>query len=164
MKKLVTILLLLCCGFSIAACNNSEDIARTEKRTLAQEEVQSLKEVHPEFFGLDTTNGLNVLVFDNAGQWVIRFVPGSKNHYALKEVVEATLVLPLTLDEAKSLLVYYDLPDDKVVLRPYQDEYSYLMKIDDSLIQRISDAFDHRYLVGEEFKKYYDPAIDTISN
>ena len=160
MKKLVTIFLLLFCGFSIAACSNSKDIAQAEKRTLAQEELQSLRDSHPEFFGLDTTDGLNVLVFDNAGLWVIRFVPGSKDHYALKEVVESTLVLPLTLDEAKSLLVYYDLPDDKVVLHPYQDEYSYLMKIDDSLIQRISDAFDHRYLVGEEFKKFYDPTID----
>ena len=164
MKRIILFVLLVLVGSSLTACSVSGDAKQPDTDAAFLEEINELKESHPECFGLDVTNGLNVLVFDNYGQWSIRIVSGSKDHYSLKECVESTLILPLTLNEAKTVLKDYGLPDEKVVLRPYQEESSFYMKIDESLKNRIRDAFENKYIVSDEFKKVFDPDIDSVPN
>ena len=161
MKKIILIILLVLVGSSLTACAGF--VSANDASFL--EEINGLKNSHPECFGLDVTNGLNVLVFDNNGQWNIRLVSGNKEHYSLKEAVESTRVLPLTLKESKTIIRNYGLPDEKVFLHPYQEEASsYYMMIDESLKTRISDAFENKYQVFDEFKSEFDPSIDSTPN
>ena len=161
-KTAFCLLFVLVFAFLAAACTGSK------KETLSPEEVQQLQEAHPQFFGLDTSDGLNVLVF-NGGKsgvdWTVRLVPGNKDHYALSEGVESTTYLPLTVDEAKKVLIYYGLQDEKITLRPYDDlmasSYTLSMLMEDgNYLTEMAEAFDNRYRVGEVFKCVYDPEID----
>ena len=77
-KTAFCLLFVIVFAFLAAACTGSK------KETLSPEEVQQLQEAHPQFFGLDMSDGLNILVF-NGGKsgvdWTVRLVPGNKDHY-----------------------------------------------------------------------------------
>lgn len=177
MKKVCCFLLAALFVFSAACAKQNkeeappEEISREEipAEEISPEEIGQLEEAHPQFFGLDTAEGLNVLVYGGgkAGDWAVRLVPGSKDHYGLTESIEVSTYLPLTLDEAKTLLIYYGLPDEQVILRPYDDPMasgytlSMLME-DESYLTQMAEAFDDRYSVGEIFEAVYDPETDKL--
>ena len=99
--------------------------------------------------------------------WSIRLVPGSKDRYSIFEGVQATTYKGLTVDEAKKMLIYYGLPDDKVVLRPYDDPAasSYTLSMlmeDENYLTEMAEVFDNRYRVGEIFNCLYNPEIDKL--
>ena len=164
MKK--TILVFLILSFVILAIS----CANAKKETISPEEAKQLREAHPQFFDLDTSEGLNVLVY-NGGKsgvdWNVRLVPGNKDHYSLAEGIQSTTYLPLTVAEAKKVLLYYGLPDDKITLRPYDDPmasaYTLAMLMEDqNYLTQMAEAFDNRYRVGEIFQSVYDPEIDKL--
>ena len=166
MKRIALVLLILSVAVSTISCGE------TKKETISPEEAKQLRETHPQFFDLDTSEGLNVLVY-NGGKsgvdWSVRLVPGNKDHYSLFEGIQATTYLPLTVAEAKKVLIYYGLPDNKIILRPYDDPMasSYtLAKLmeDPAYLTQMAEAFDNRFRVGETFKSVYDPEFDNVKN
>lgn len=167
MRRYGLILLLsLVLNIIFGACAPKADVTTdigTVSQTSVKEEkmIDDLKASHPECFGIDVSEGLNVLVFENMmREYEIRLEPGNKDHYAWSEATKVTDYAALTLEEAKTILDYYGLPDDKITLRPFQDMSSYLMTVDDALFTRIANAFDNRYQVGGQFFEEYDPEID----
>ena len=130
-----------------------------EKETLSPAEVKRLESAHPDAFGLDTSEGLKVLAFgDNKGHFGFRIISGSLDYYPISIAIPATVYPDLTVEETKKLLLFYDLPDEQVTLHPWQDGISsYLMKIDDKLLQDLSEAFDNRYEIGPEIKEDLSP-------
>ena len=162
MNRVILVLLCTFLAFSITACAeegttpiSSEEEIESEIMTLDPKEAQLLKKAHPDCFGLDTREGLNVLVFEKrSGKFEIRLAPGNKTHWTFEEATRATFYSALTLEECKKMLQFYHLPDDKVYLRPYQDPLSsYLMTIDEALEKRIAGTFDNRYKVGTPYIK-----------
>ena len=129
------------------------------KETLSAEEVKKLKTAHPDAFGLDTTDGLKVLAFgDSKGYFEFRIISGSLDSYPASISVPATKYRSLTVEEAKKVLAFYDLPDEKITLHPWQSMISsHLMTIDDELLSALKNAFDGRYEVGPEIKEELDP-------
>ena len=135
---------------------------------LFAEEIQKLQEKYPLYFCLDTSEGLNVLVYgdDKIDFWSIRLVSGNKDYYSIYEdVVAGKTYEPLSLEDAKLILEYYDLPDEMVILHPYDNwlissfKLSHLLE-DETYLTRMAEAFDSRYQVGEEFPVIYVPEID----
>ena len=160
MKKLYYFLFYSLLIISLTACSKIDNRSTSdkehtleEKASLDAKEAQSLKNSHPDCFGLDVAEGLNVLVFENrSGEFAIRLASGSIVNWTSEEALKATSHKALTVEECKIMLIFYGLPDDKIQLRPYQDPLSsYLMTIDDSLVNRIAGAFDNRYKVGTVF-------------
>ncbi len=137
-----------------------------QKETLSPEEYQHLYEEHPQFFGLDTTDGIKVLMFGDGREdhWKIDLVPGSKESFSFTEGAYRSTFVKLTLEEAKKILLFYDLPDEKVFLQAYDDGLSsdIKMELTDELLQSMSEAFDSRYQVLEMwFKEQFDPESDA---
>ena len=162
LNKKTTIFLLICFLMCISvSCRGAG------RETMAPEELEHLKAVYPEYFDLDTSKGINVLVCDDLnGEWIIRLVSGEKECFSLTESVWITRHQHiLTLEEAKKILLYYNLPDEEVFLRPYNDFFSPYgwQTFDDEFASRIASAFDHRYQVGSEFLQQYDPETDGIA-
>ena len=129
------------------------------KETLSPEEAKKLKSAHPDAFGLDTTEGLKVLAFSgDQKSFYFRIISGDKEYYPIKDAAAASMYRALTVEEAKKVLVFYDLPDEKVTLHPWVDGLSSAyMVIDDTLLQNLKAAFDGRYEVGPEIKEDLDP-------
>ena len=130
-----------------------------EEETLSPSEAKQLKSAHPDAFGLDTSEGLKVLAFgDNKGHFGFRIISGSLDYYPVSIAIPATVYPDLTVEETKKLLLFYGLPDEQVTLHPWQEGISsYLMKIDDKLLQDLSEAFDNRYEIGPEIKEDLSP-------
>ena len=152
MKKVITavltILLLLFSG-----CVTTDVLP--SKETAAPEELQRLREWHPECFELDTTEGINVLMFyDGTGNWQVLLVSGSKDHYSMEEAGTAMAwYIPLTVEETKTILLFYDLPDEQIILRPYDgwpSSYGSPRSSEDQ--RKMAGAFDNRYRVGDLFQ------------
>ena len=129
------------------------------KETLSPEEAKKLKSAHPDAFGLDTTKGLKVLAFSgDQKSFYFRIISGDKEYYPIKDAAAASKYRALTVEEVKKVLVFYDLPDEKVTLHPWVDGLSSaLMIIDDTLLQNLKAAFDGRYEAGPEIKEDLDP-------
>ena len=129
------------------------------KETLSPEEAKKLKSAHPDAFGLDTTEGLKVLAFSgDQKSFYFRIISGDKEYYPIKDAAAASMYRALTVEEVKKVLVFYDLPDEKVTLHPWVDGLSSAyMVIDDTLLQNLKAAFDGRYEVGPEIKEDLDP-------
>lgn len=162
MKKLICVFMVVILVFSVVL------YAKHKQDTLFAEEIQKLQEEHPQYFGLDTSEGLNVLVYgdDKIDFWSIRLVPGNKDYYSIYEDALASKTYgPLSLEEAKMILTYYDLPDETVILHPYDCwsissyKLAHLLE-DETYLTRMAEAFDNRYQVGEEFPVIYIPEID----
>lgn len=142
---------------------------KCRKDALFAEEIQKLREEHPQYFDLDTSEGLNVLVFRNGtnGVWIIRLVPGNKDYFSILEGVQFGLYDAMLVEEAKMVLQYYDLPDEMVILRPYDDPIvsshtlAMFMREENFLIE-MAEAFDNRYQIGEIFELVYVPEIDGV--
>lgn len=140
------------------------------EETLSSEDLQRLKESYPHFFNLDTTEGLNALVMGYGTQdcsWEVVLLPGSKDHYALTENIRMASYCPLSLEDAKKMLIYYGLPDDQVTLHPYEwpfNEWRSLSSLleEEDYLPRMAEAFDNRYKVGEVWPVRYDPEIDKL--
>ena len=129
------------------------------KETLSPLEVKRLKSAHPDAFGLDTTEGLKVLACSgDQKNFYFRIISGDKEYYPSKDALKASMFFSLTLEEVKRVLVYYDLPDEKVTLHPWRNGLSSdIMIIDDTFRQSLKAAFDGRYEVGPEIKEDLDP-------
>ena len=129
------------------------------KETLSPEEAKKLKSAHPDAFGLDTTKGLKVLAFSgDQKSFYFRIISGDKEYYPIKDAAAASKYRALRVEEVKKVLVFYDLPDEKVTLHPWVDGLSSAyMVIDDTLLQNLKAAFDGRYEVGPEIKEDLDP-------
>lgn len=137
------------------------------KDVLFAEELQKLQEKYPHFFDLDTSEGLNVLVFRNGTNnvWIVRLVPGTKDYFSLSEGVKFGAYDAMILEEAKMILQYYDLPDEKVILRPYDDPLASSLTLsmfleDENFLIEMAEAFDNRYQIGEIFELIYVPEMD----
>lgn len=144
--------------------------AKHRKDALFAEEIQALQERYPQYFCLDTEEGLNVLVYgdDKINFWSIRLVSGNKDYYSIYEdTVAGKTYEPLSLENAKMILEYYGLPDEMVILHPYDNwvissyKLSHLLE-DETYLTRMAEAFDNRYQVGEEFPVIYVPEIDGL--
>ena len=133
-----------------------------------REEIRRLQEEYPLYFQLDTSEGINVLVYgdDKIDFWSVRLVSGNKDQFSIYEDTRYSYDNPpLTLEDAKTILDWYDLPDEAVILHPYDNwqvssfKLSHLME-DPTYLPRMAEAFDNRYHVGEEFPVVYDPELD----
>ena len=141
--------------------------AKHRQNVLFAEEIEKLREEHPQYFDLDTSEGLNVLMFraSPTSAWRVRLVPGSKDHYSIHEGIQASTYMSLDLEETKLMLRYYDLPDEMVILRPYDDPIvsGYTLEMlmqEENFMPDLAEAFDHRYQIGEIFELIYVPEID----
>ena len=137
-----------------AAPKGQEKIDPKKQETLSPEEVKSLEAAHPDAFGLDASKGLKVLAFgDNEGYFRFRLISGALDHYPAEIAAPASRYKALTAEEVQKMVLFYGLPDEKVTLHPWQDPLSsYLMRIDDALLQDLREVFDNRFELGQEIK------------
>ena len=156
MKKIIAIvLMLLMASISLLFSGCVTTDVLPSKETAAPEELQRLREWHPECFELDTTEGINVLMFyDGTGNWQVLLVSGSKDHFSMEEAGTAMeWYIPLTVEETKTILLFYDLPDEQIILRPYDgwpSSYGSPRSSEDQ--RKMAVAFDNRYRVGDLFQ------------
>ena len=164
MKKRICIIVavILIIGLSVLL------FAKHRQNVLFAEEIERLREAHPLYFELDTSEGINVLVYgdDKIDFWSIRLVSGNKDYFSIYEDAQNSVAYgPLSLEDAKLILEYYNLPDEMVILHPYDNwvissfKLSHLLE-DETYLPRMAEAFDNRYQVGEEFPVIYIPEID----
>ena len=156
MKKIIAIvLMLLMASISLLFSGCVTTDVLPSKETAAPKELQRLREWHPECFELDTTEGINVLMFyDGTGNWQVLLVSGSKDHFSMEEAGTAMeWYIPLTVEETKTILLFYDLPDEQIILRPYDgwpSSYGSPRSSEDQ--RKMAVAFDNRYRVGDLFQ------------
>lgn len=163
-NRMIYCLILTMIMTALTACEKSETpdtpektettTAPEEQETLSPEEVKSLEAAHPDAFGLDVTKGLKVLAFgDNEGYFRFRLISGALDHYPAEIYAPASRYKALTAEEVQKMVLFYGLPDEKVTLHPWQNPLSsYLMRIDEELLQDLREVFDNRFELGQEIK------------
>ena len=163
-NRMIYCLILTMIMTALTACEKSETpgtpektettTAPEEQEPLSSEEVKRLQAAHPDAFGLDVTKGLKVLAFgDNSGHFVFRLIPGELDYYPAEVYAPASKYKALTAEEVRKMVLFYGLPDEKVTLHPWQDPLSsYLMRIDEELLQDLREVFDNRFELGQEIK------------
>lgn len=110
--------------------------------------IERLKEKYPEYFGLDTTNGLEVYVSQFAeNSYRCQLYSGMT---AFLESQEMNYVKTATLEEMKLILSTYDIPSEKIVIIPFYNPLSsYYYKVDEEHIEKIKSLF------GSNVKSYH---------
>ena len=137
------------------------------RETVSAEEIRRLREEYPQYFSLDTSEGILVLVFgdDKIDSWKIRLLSGNKHVLSIWESAQYDTFPGISLEDTKTILAYYNLPDDMIMLRPYDDwiissyKLSHYME-DETYLSRVAEAFNNRYPVGEIFEATYVEEID----
>lgn len=110
--------------------------------------IERLKEKYPEYFGLDTTNGLEVYVSQFAeNSYRCQLYSGMT---AFLESQEMDPEKTATLEEMKLILSTYDIPSEKIVIIPFYNPLSsYYYKVDEEHIEKIKSLF------GSNVKSYH---------
>jgi beta-lactamase regulating signal transducer with metallopeptidase domain len=129
--------------------------------------IRGLRETDPEVLEVKSGNGLIVAVAMFAEDvYYCRLIPGGRSCILLSETRSPFY----TPGEMQEILATYDLNDDKISVRYYQDPLSswvYVAGEEEQVLQKISAQFDDRYHAGflsvgfddQEIAKYeeYDP-------
>ncbi|MBQ8718376.1 MAG: hypothetical protein IJY66_03845 [Clostridia bacterium] len=114
-------------------------------QTDEETKLARLKEWYPEYFELDTTNGVTVYVWQMAaGSYSCGLLAGSPDSHEDQEVLLlGTAGKPsTTIENMKIILRSYGLPSDKIHIEATKMMYSsYFYKIDDAYIWSIRNKF-----------------------
>ena len=109
--------------------------------------LASLQANYPNLFGLETAEGLTVCVFSSyPDSYICGLLPGNVD----KTTVSPTSVFNVTVNEMKTILEYYGLPDNRITVRPYYPTKGYYVADKEAYARTLSQLFDGRYKVGDE--------------
>ncbi len=99
-----------------------------------------LRATYPEYFDLDTTDGLTVYVWQlAAGSYSCALLPGAPQDHEQSALMSLRAT---TVDEMKAILTSYRLPCDKIIIEPTHMLYSsYFYEIDDGYRRGIRAMF-----------------------
>lgn len=130
-KRLTVICLAFTLVIALVACS---DVSNTE------EELQAK---FPEYFDLSTAKGLEVYVWQTAGDtYYCGVLPGTNRHKTDEEISNLE-TNGATVEEMKAILSYYDIPNEDITILPYKQAASdYDYQIDDSYLQNITALFE----------------------
>lgn len=117
-----------------------KELVTTEENDNTQS-IEKLKDKYPEYFGLDTTNGLEVYVSQFAeNNYQCQLYSGLTAFLESKEMNPAKTI---TLQEMKLILSTYDVPSEDIIVIPYYNPLSsYYYKIDETYVENIKSLFD----------------------
>ena len=106
---------------------------------------------YPQFFDLDTSDGLTVIVDSLAeGKYGAYFVSGKVNSISSELAKKRTTAGPL---EAKAILqAYADVPVEKIYIRPFYDSRMQYQLSYKEFAARLNDLFGSQYKIGPEIK------------
>lgn len=110
MKKVISVFLCFAIVFSLAACGN--------KIIYSETEINSLREVYPEYFDLTTDKGLEVYVWQMArDSYSFGVLPGTNREKTGEELWNLKGV---SADEMKIILSTYDIDGENIIIMPFQ--------------------------------------------
>ncbi len=106
---------------------------------------------YPQFFGLDTSDGLTVIVDSIAeGKYGAYFASGKINSISPELAKKRTTAGPL---EAKAILQdYSEVPVEKVYIRPFYDSRMEYQISYEEFAARLNELFGSQYKIGPEIK------------
>lgn len=106
---------------------------------------------YPQFFGLDTSDGLTVIVDSVAeGKYGAYFASGKINSISPELAKKRTTAGPL---EAKAILqAYSEVPVEKIYIRPYYDSRMNYQLSYEEFAARLNELFGSQYKIGPEIK------------
>ena len=143
--------------------------------------VSELQEKYPQYFGLDTSNGLDVIVWQMAeNNYNFGLLPHTdEERYWLSD--ELTELKSVRLDDMRAIIESYDIPREKIYIVPWQNplssylgEYSIIMDGEDidqkrkdyiSLIEKMLFGYTDTEggVVKYENDVFYYPIYDTVT-
>lgn len=102
---------------------------------LPSEELTELKRLYPEYFGLDTTNGLKVYVWQMSGEsYSCALVSGAEE----KTDAEICKLSGISIERMLLILSTYDVPAEQIEIIPFRNPLSsYWYEIDEAYTQRL---------------------------
>ncbi len=117
---------------------NHADITEQPDNDLS---IEKLKEKYPDYFALDTTDGIYIYVSEFAqGSYKCQLLSGRDDfHYPDSDIHTE---IGATLEETKAILSSYNLSGDKLYVIPYRNMLSsYYYKIDDEYLENLKKLF-----------------------
>ncbi|MBO5269349.1 MAG: hypothetical protein J6B77_01100, partial [Clostridia bacterium] len=126
------------------------------------EQIERLRASHPHYFGLDTTEGLNVYVGQMAARSYTCYLKSPKPD-GTEDTFEDTLAIwqlgGLSINDMKAVLSSYGIESIKINILPYAIPYSsYWVPMDDSYVTSLRIMFG---LAPQ--RSDYDPIYDTAT-
>lgn len=108
--------------------------------TTTESEIAALREKFPEYFGLNTTKGLELYIWQmSPNNYSCGLMDGTNRE---KEESEIMSLKPVTIVEMRLILSTYDVPRDSVFILPIQHTLSsYKYEINDEYYQKVSKIF-----------------------
>jgi len=130
-------------------------------RVVPPAEVQQLMAKYPECFGLDTTKGLEVYIWQMAeNSYSCGLLPGRNRNYTQQELW-ALHKTSATLEEMQVIVLSYipDVPKSDITICPIAMPHSsYAYQIDEAYRQQLNERFWSNFPVLATFS--YSPIID----
>lgn len=102
--------------------------------------LSALKEKYPQFFDLDTTNGLTVFVWQmNSDSYSCVLLSGRDTEYTIEELLEIFDMPTATAGEMKAIISAYDISKDDITVYPrssFLSSFAYV--VDDAYRKKIA--------------------------
>ena len=139
---------------------NTEQVARV----VVPAEVQQLMAKYPECFGLDTTKGLEVYIWQMAeGSYSCGLLPGRNRNYTRQELLNLHKT-SASIEEMQVIVLSYipDVPKSGITIIPIAMPHSsYAYQIDEAYAQRLNERFWSNFPVLAAYS--YSPIIDSAT-
>jgi len=148
---------------------------------MPENSIDDIQEKYPQYFGLDTSNGLDVIVWQMAeNNYNFGLLPHTyEERYWLSD--ELTELKSVRLDDMRAIIESYGIPQEKIYIVPWQNplssylgEYSIIMDGEDidqmrqdyiSLIEKMLFGYTDTEggVVKYENDVFYYPIYDTVT-
>ncbi len=103
MKKLLELILILVCVFSIVGCNNT---------------TKNLQTKFPEYYNLDTFKGIEIYLWQNDnGEYLCGAMMGTNRNKTFEEI-SALANKGATVEQMKTILSSYNIDNDNIIIIP----------------------------------------------
>lgn len=117
MKKLTVTALCLLVAFLLFGCGKQAQTSGAET-----DEMLALKETYPEYFGLSTSKGLEVYVWQIVpNRYSFGLLPGTNREKTYEELFGMNGV---SAEEMRVILSSYDIDEEDIVIIPWQNPVS----------------------------------------